>query len=139
MCFVQSQYKGNHKGEAAFAHRRKSEGVLLQTSFLEHGRGIPGIPGRCVSGQQKSGKTSVAPKQALWNTPAESAESMEGVSVSKNEGELLHNKLFGTRPRNPQNPWNPRKWCHDLLLGTSPTRAGGQDDVSSQATSLKLI
>ena len=36
------------------------------------------------------------------------------------------------------NPRNPRKWCHDPLLGTSPTRAGGQDDVSSQANSLKL-
>ena len=67
--------------------------------------------------------------------------------VSKSEGVLLQNKLFGTRPRNPRNPRNPRKprnprnpqkWCHDPLLGTSPTRAGGQDDVSSQANSLKL-
>ena len=39
----------------------------------------------------------------------------------------------GTRPRNPRNG------CHDPPLGTSPTRVGGQDDVSSQANSLKLV
>ena len=57
-------------------------------------------------------------------------------TVSKSEGVLLQNKLFGTRPRNPQ---NPRKWFHDPLLGTSPTRAGGQDDVSSQASPLQIM
>ena len=34
-------------------------------------------------------------------------------------------------------PGNPRNGCHDPLLGTSPTRAGCQDDVSSQANALK--
>ena len=35
-------------------------------------------------------------------------------------------------------PGDPADPVHGLPLGTSPTRAGGQDDVSSQANSLKL-
>ena len=34
-------------------------------------------------------------------------------------------------------PADPADPVHGLPLGTSPTRAGGQDDVSSQANSLK--
>ena len=56
--------------------------------------------------------------------------------VSRSEGVLLQNQFFGTRPRNPR---NPRKWCHDPLLGTSPTRAGGQDDVSYKQNPSKNV
>ncbi len=38
----------------------------------------------------------------------------------------------------PEDPADPADPVHGLPLGTSPTRAGGQDDVSSQANSLKL-
>ncbi len=38
----------------------------------------------------------------------------------------------------PPDPADPGDLVHGLQLGTSPTRAGGQDDVSSQANSLKL-
>ena len=43
-------------------------------------------------------------------------------------------------PGSPGFPWippDPGDLVHGLQLGTSPTRAGGQDDVSSQANSLK--
>ena len=39
----------------------------------------------------------------------------------------------------PADPADPGDLVHGLQLGTSPTRAGGKDDVSSQANSLKLI
>ena len=57
--------------------------------------------------------------------------------VSKSDGVLLQSFLEHD-PLKPRNPRNPRRWCHDPLLGTSPTRAGGQDGVSSQANSFKL-
>ncbi len=41
-------------------------------------------------------------------------------------------------PADPADPPDPADPVHGLPLGTSPTRAGGQDDVSSQANSLKL-
>ena len=37
-------------------------------------------------------------------------------------------------PDNPHNPDNPADPVHRLQLGTSPTRAGGQDDVSFSQT-----
>ena len=40
-------------------------------------------------------------------------------------------------PRIQGDPADPADPVHGLPLGTSPTRAGGQDDVSSQANSLK--
>ncbi len=42
-------------------------------------------------------------------------------------------------PADPADPPDPADPVHGLPPGTSPTRAGGQDDVSSQANSLKLI
>ena len=39
-------------------------------------------------------------------------------------------------PPDPADPADPADPVHGLPLGTSPTRAGGQDDVSSQANSL---
>ena len=45
------------------------------------------------------------------------------------------NARFGIHPRNPRNPRNPRIRCQEPRLGTTlPTRAGGQDDVSSKQT-----
>ncbi len=40
-------------------------------------------------------------------------------------------------PADPADPPDPADPVHGLPPGTSPTRAGGQDDVSSQANSLK--
>ncbi len=40
-------------------------------------------------------------------------------------------------PTDPADPPDPADPVHGLPIGTSPTRAGGQDDVSSQANSLK--
>ena len=113
------------------------EECCSNTSFLEHARGIRRISGSCVSAQQRSAKVKeCCSKASFLGRPGITGRCVSEQQKSAKVKECCSKTSFLEHAHGILRiPRNPQKWC-DPLLGTSPTPAGGQDEVLSGTPSL---